>query len=103
MGFEQVLPIYSDDLSLENTLNYSNYISVSDNLILSAKFFVKAVNSIDDDVRVSRRVYIPGSKLRGFKPGEIGPKDGNEYVGGNYGSAINLNTTLPNIFQFLIT
>ena len=99
MGFEQVLPIYSDDLSLENTLNYSKYISISDNLILSTKFFAKAVNSIDDDVRVSRRVYIPSSKLRGFKPGKIGPKDGNEYVGGNYGSAINFNTTLPNIFS----
>ena len=99
LNFEQVLPIYSDDLSLENTINYSNYISVSDNLILSTKFFAKAVNSIDDDVRVSRRVYIPSSKLRGFEPGKIGPKDGNEYVGGNYGSAININTTLPNIFR----
>ena len=97
--FKQTLPIYSDDLSLENTLNYSKYISISDNLILSTKFFAKAVNSIDDDVRVSRRVYIPSSKLRGFEPGKIGPKDGNEYVGGNYGSAINLNTTLPNIFR----
>ncbi len=99
VGFEQVLPIYSDDLSLENTFNYSKYISISDNLILSTKFFAKAVNSIDDDVRVSRRVYIPSSKLRGFEPGKIGPKDGNEYVGGNYGSAINFNTTLPNIFR----
>ena len=98
-GFEQVLPIYSDDLSLENTLNYSKYISISDNLILSTNFFAKSVNSIDDDVRVSRRVYIPSSKLRGFKPGKIGPKDGNEYVGGNFGSAININTTLPNIFR----
>ena len=97
--FEQVLPIYSDDLSIENTINYSNYISVTDNLILSGKFFLKAVNSIDDDVRVSRRIYIPSSKLRGFESGSFGPKEGNEYVGGNYGSAINLNTTLPNFFQ----
>ncbi|MBD1158118.1 outer membrane protein assembly factor BamA [Pelagibacterales bacterium SAG-MED17] len=99
MGFEQVLPIYSDDLSIENTLNYSKYISISDNLIVSTKFFAKAVNSIDDDVRVSRRVYIPSSKLRGFEPGQFGPKDGNEYVGGNYGTALNINSTLPNIFS----
>ncbi len=97
--FEQVLPIYSDDLSIENTINYSKYISVTDNLILSGKFFLKAVNSIDDEVRVSRRIYIPSSKLRGFESGSFGPKEGNEYVGGNYGSAINLNTTLPNFFQ----
>ncbi len=97
-SFEQVLPIYSDDLSIENTLNFSKYISITDNLIFSTKFFAKAVNSIDDDVRVSRRVYIPSSKLRGFESGKFGPKDGNEYVGGNYASAINFNTTLPNAF-----
>ena len=99
VSFRQVLPIYSDDLSIENTLNLSKYYSVTDNLILSAKFFFKAVNSIDDDVRVSRRVYIPSSKLRGFESGKFGPKDGDEYVGGNFGSAINLNTTLPKILS----
>ena len=99
ISFNQVLPIYSDDLSIENTINLSKYHSVSDNLILSGKFFFKAVNSIDDDVRVSRRVYIPSSKLRGFETGKFGPKDGNEYVGGNFGSALNLNSTLPNILS----
>ena len=99
VSFKQVLPIYSDDLSIENTLNLSQYYSLTDNLILSGKFFFKAVNSIDDDVRVSRRVYIPSNKLRGFESGKIGPKDGDEYVGGNFGSAINLNTTLPNVLS----
>ncbi len=99
MSFKQVLPIYSDDLSIDNTVNLSRYHSISDNLILSGKLYFKAVNSIDDDVRVSRRVYIPGSKLRGFEIGKFGPKDGNEYVGGNFGSAINLNSTLPNVLS----
>ena len=98
-GFSQVLPIYSDDLSITNVLDYSKYYSATDNLIFSGKLFLKAVNSIDDDVRVSRRIYIPSSKLRGFEPGKIGPKDGNEYVGGNFGSALNLNSTLPNFFS----
>ncbi len=99
ISFKQVLPIYSDDLSIGNTLNLAKYHSLSDNLILSGKFFLKTVNSIDDDVRVSRRVYIPSSKLRGFESGKIGPKDGSEYVGGNFGSALNLNTTVPNILS----
>ena len=81
ISFNQVLPIYSDDLSVENTISLSKYNSITDNLILSGKFFFKAVNSIDDDVRVSRRVYIPSSRLRGFETGKIGPKDGDEYVG----------------------
>ncbi len=99
VSFKQVLPIYSDDLSIGNTINLSKYHSLSDNLILSGKFFFRSVNSIDDDVRVSRRVYIPSSKLRGFESGKIGPKDGAEYVGGNFGSALNLNSTLPNILS----
>ena len=98
-SFTQVLPIYSDDFAIENTLNLAKYYSVTDNLIFSGKLYLKAVNSLDDDVRVSRRVYIPSNKLRGFESGKIGPKEGNEYVGGNYGSAINLNTTLPNVFS----
>ena len=98
LSFDQQLPIYSDDLSITNALNYSKYISLSDNLIVSGRFFFKAVNSIDDDVRVSKRVYIPSSRLRGFETGKFGPKDGEEYVGGNFGSAINLNTTVPSIF-----
>ncbi len=99
ISFNQVLPIYSDDKSITNSFNYSKYHSFSDNLILSGKFFFKSVNSLEDDVRVSRRVYIPSSKLRGFESGMFGPKDGNEYVGGNFGSAINLNSAIPNIFQ----
>ena len=99
INLKQVLPLYSDDLSIENTLNLSKYHSISDNLILSGKFFFKSVNSIDDHARVSRRVYIPSSKLRGFEAGRFGPKDGDEYVGGNCGSAVNFNTTLPNILS----
>ena len=99
LNFKQIFPIYSDDLSISNTINYSNYYSITDNLILSGKFYFEAINSIDDDVRVSKRIYIPSSKIRGFEPGKFGPKDGQEYVGGNYASAINLNSTLPNFFS----
>ena len=52
---------------------------------------------MDDNVRVSKRAFIPSRRLRGFEPGKIGPKDGNQYIGGNYASALNLNTTLPNV------
>ena len=96
-NFSQVLPIYSDDLSIENTLKYSKYHSITDDLIISAKFFAKAVNSIDDNVRVSKRVFIPINRLRGFE--NIGPKDGTQYIGGNYGTALNINSTLPKILN----
>ena len=62
----------------------------------------RSVNSIDDDdVRISNRIFIPSRKLRGFVSGKIGPKDGSDYIGGNYGSAINAAATLPNLFADL--
>ncbi len=97
--FSQTLPIYSDDKSIENSLTASKYYSINDSLILSGKFFLKSVNSVDDNVRVSKRVYIPSSRLRGFESGSIGPKDGTQYIGGNYGSAVTFNTTLPKLFN----
>ena len=97
--FSQVLPIYSDDKTIENSFTASKYHSLNDGLILSAKLYLKSVNSFDENVRVSKRVYIPAYRLRGFESGGIGPKDGSQYIGGNYGSAINLSTTLPNLLN----
>ena len=97
-NFSQTLPLYSDDLSVENNLNSSLYHSINDNLILSAKLFLRTINSIDDNVRVSKRVNVPSRMLRGFESGKIGPKEGTQYIGGNYAAALNLNSTLPNVF-----
>ena len=96
--FSQTLPIISDDLSVGNKFTSAAYHSVGDNFILSAKFFLETVNSIDDNVRISKRVYVPSRRLRGFESGKIGPKEGTQFVGGNYASALNLNSTIPNIF-----
>ena len=96
--FTQTLPLISKDSSIENSFTSSAYHSLTDNLILSANFFLKTINSIDDDVRVSKRVFVPGRRLRGFESGKIGPKDGSQFIGGNYASSLNLSSTVPNIF-----
>ena len=43
-------------------------------------FYGSAIATIksDNDVRISERLYIPSSKLRGFQTGKIGPKDGRQ-------------------------
>ena len=97
--FVQSLPIYSDDNSFENTLYASKYHSITDNFLLAGKLFLKSVNSVDGDVRVSKRVFIPSSRLRGFESGKIGPIDGTQYIGGNYGAAINFTSTFPKFFN----
>ena len=55
-----------------------------------------AINAIgDEDVRISKRLYIPSKKLRGFESGKIGPKDSGDFIGGNYTAVLNASTTLP--------
>ena len=102
--FFQSLPIYSDDYSIENKYDFVKYYSPNENAILSFRFLAQSINSLTgDDVRISKRIYIPSKRLKGFEFGKIGPKDGNDYIGGNYAIAFNFATTLPGIFKDLET
>ena len=92
------MPLISDDRSFENKFLSSAYHCLGDNVILSAQFYLNTINSLDDDVRISKRVFVPSRRLRGFESGKVGPKDGSQYIGGNYATALNLNSTIPNIF-----
>ena len=98
--FNQELPIISENNEIKNSIEYATYHQINNSLVTKISFYGSAVNSIsDDDVRISKRLYIPYRKLRGFEKGKVGPKDGSDYVGGNYVSSINASTTLPNYFQ----
>ena len=98
--FSQELPLYSDSMSLSNGYRFTSYKEFLDDMIVSLAFYGKTINSItsDKDVRVSKRLFMPKTKLRGFEAGKIGPKDGADFVGGNYSAALNATTTLPFLF-----
>ena len=97
--FNQELPVISENNELKNSFEYATYHQISNSFVTKLSFYGSAVNSIsDDDVRISKRLYIPYRKLRGFEKGKVGPKDGSDYVGGNYVSSINASTTLPKLF-----
>ena len=96
--FSQSVPIYSDTYGLINGYEFNYYQEIMDEMISSFSFYAKTVNSISgEDVRISERLYMPSNKLRGFQRGRIGPRDNNDYVGGNYISAVNFAATLPNV------
>ena len=61
------------------------------------KLHSRAINGIDDDVRLTERLYLPRNKLRGFNTYKVGPKDGEDYIGGNYTTAINFEAQMPNL------
>ena len=92
------LPVISENNSLLNTYVFSYYNELYQNNVTKFSFYGKTANSLtNDDVKLSERVYIPSHRLRGFEAGKVGPKDGNDFIGGNYASAINISSTLPQI------
>jgi len=95
--FIQSLPIVQDSSSIINGLDLSAYRNLSEDVIGVAKFYARAVNGIDDDVRLTSRIFLPAKKLRGFNTRRVGPKDGEDWVGGNYTSAFGLEAQLPNL------
>ena len=101
-SFYQELPVVSGNNEISNTFIYTQYKSLnqSSDMIGKASLYFKAVNSLDDsDVRISKRSRVPYNRLRGFQKGKIGPVDGSDYIGGNYVTAINLSTNLPEILN----
>ena len=100
--FYQSVPLVSDDYALDSSYEYSKFISPNDSVVLNVSVFARAINSLNDkNVRVSKRVFVPGKKLRGFEFGRIGPIDGSEFIGGNYGSAINFVSRFPRLLPEL--
>ena len=71
-----------------------------ENNVSTFSFLFKGASSLSgDDIKLSERLYISGRNLRGFETGKIGPKDGNDYIGGNYVSSMNATTTVPFILE----
>ena len=95
--FTQSLPLIQDSSSIMNGLEISSYHDISEDLIGSFKFSARTIHGIDDDVRLTNRLFIPRKKLRGFNTYKVGPKDGEDYIGGNYTSTATAEAQLPNI------
>ena len=99
-GYNLSLPILSDTNTLTNLYDYKIFKELYENNVSTLSFMFKSANSLTgDDIKLSERLYIPGRKLRGFESGKIGPKDGNDYIGGNYVSTINVTSTIPKILE----
>jgi len=95
--FLQQIPIVQDSSSLLNGFDLTSYHDFSDDLIGAFKFHSRAINGIDGDVRLTERLYLPRSRLRGFNTYKVGPKDGDDYIGGNYTTAIGFEAQMPNL------
>ena len=96
--FTQNVPMISENFTLTNSYDYKMYNRWLSENIASLGFFVSSTNSLTSkNVKLSERLFLPSSKLRGFETDKIGPKDGTDYVGGNYAMTLNIATTLPQV------
>jgi outer membrane protein insertion porin family len=94
------LPIISDTNTIKNYYNYSHYFDFFEKNFSSISVYLQSANSLNDkDIKLSERITIPSSRLRGFEAGRVGPKDGDDFIGGNYAYSINFSSNIPQIFQ----
>ncbi len=92
------LPILSDTNSFINQYSYKYFTELYEENISSIGITLGSAFSLDDhDIKLSERLFIPSGRLRGFEAGKVGPKDGNDFIGGNYMATINFTTTLPQL------
>ena len=96
----QNIPLISNTPAILNGYSFTAYNELVDDMVISTGIYTRAINALnDDDVRVSQRLFAPSSRLRGFKSGSVGPKDGNDFVGGNYIATLNTSSTIPYVLQ----
>ena len=103
--FSQKIPVLSDNNALKNTYDFKLYQEWLSGNIVTFNIYGATANSLsNNNIKLSERLFLPSKKLRGFEIGKVGPKDGADYIGGNYSSSINIATTvsqiLPNAQNF---
>ncbi len=98
--FSTDLPIVSETNTLANTFITTNYFEYSDSNILKSSFYFRNSSSITgDNIKLSERLYLPSNRLRGFESGKVGPKDGNDFIGGNYIASLNFSSNVPKLLE----
>ena len=96
----QQLPVISENQTIVNGYTLTGYKEIADDMVISSGIYSRAINSLtNDDVRVSKRIFAPSSRLRGFESGKVGPVDGTDHIGGNYVVTFNTSSTVPYILQ----
>jgi len=94
------IPIVSEKATLQNTYVYKYFTELYENNVSSASIFLRSSTSLKDkDIKLSERIIIPSNRLRGFEYGKVGPKDGDDFIGGNYAATINFSSTIPQILE----
>lgn len=97
IGFGQTISAFISDVpSIQNTIFGSYHQDIAPKFNASIKYRFRSINTLNnDDTMFSERLHLSDQVLRGFKSRGVGPKDGNDHVGGNYSLNSTISTTIP--------
>jgi len=94
------LPILSETNTIKNFYNYSHYFNFFEKNFSSISIYLQSANSLNNkNIKLSERIIIPSNRLRGFEAGRVGPKDGDDFIGGNYAYSLNFKSNVPQLFE----
>ena len=98
LGFGQEFAFAPSDIPyISNNFYGSFFKEMIDDFTGTIKYKIKSINSLNDDsLKLSDRLFLSSSELRGFSLRGIGPKVANDFIGGNYSFATTASTTFPN-------
>ena len=101
--FIQSIPIVADGYPILNGYEFTAYRELVDEMIFTFSIYSRVIQALQsgEDVRISKRLYLPSKRLHGFEAGKVGPVDADDYVGGNYAASLNASTTVPYLLQNL--
>ena len=99
-NYDMKIPLISETNTFTQNYNFKTFHELYENNITTFSYSLTTSNSLSgENIKLSERIYIPSKSLRGFERGKVGPKDGNDFIGGNYLGSFNFTTTLPFILD----
>jgi len=99
-NYDMKIPLISETNTFTQNYNFKTFHELYENNITTFSYSLTTSNSLSgENIKLSERIYIPSKSLRGFERGKVGPKDGNDFIGGNYLGNFNFTTTLPFILD----
>ena len=94
------IPMVSETATFQNTYTFKYFTELYEDNISTASLFLRSATSLKNkDIKLSERILIPSNRLRGFESGKVGPKDGDDFVGGNYAATLNFASTIPQLLE----
>lgn len=97
-NFTQGLAIPGSDIPyFQNKISMLYYYPIAKDYTFNIKSGLSTINALNNkNIKLSDRLTLSNKRLRGFESRGVGPKDGKDFIGGNYSAYLGFSSTIPN-------